>query len=508
MHHYHPTTHLQHHSANAGQELEGSDDRPRSGDREGSVESASSFYLQGAREDFDVPDDPHLALTSQTLNADGTPKRPMNAFMIFARKRRPQISAANQMMRTGDISKILSKEWNSMDMADKKFYLDQAKKLKDNFNSKYPDYVYRRRPNNSRKKKKSDSDQQSPTDSSLAGDVDEVDDTSPIEVDDPVRDATPSYSYRAPAAGSSSNYENGEPFLASQNPSNATFMLDYTPGHYNQHSRLSTISSQETTLSGQSVAPLRIPVLPETGTNAQNYSYTPTHSHPSSHASLSATNQGSQSLWDSSRPSRTDQRSSWSTLPALDTSVMRQRSGTTTSNASGRSETYSPHVPNRAWSSSTSSATSSSSGGASATQYNNAPFPTLASPFYPAQSPTQPSPPSHASNSPDYFASSPTYQRSIPSAARHEHNHYTSSPTLPQPSSSAYYGNNQMTTQWPSQYTRPGSSAQQRTLPSIQPVPSYSLQPPSTGSASPQSSASAAHSSHMVWDRSRYDARQ
>ena len=61
-------------------------------------------------------DDPYHALTSQTLNADGTPKRPMNAFMIFARKRRPQISAANQMMRTGDVSKVLSKEWNSMEM--------------------------------------------------------------------------------------------------------------------------------------------------------------------------------------------------------------------------------------------------------------------------------------------------------------------------------------------------------------------------------------------------------
>jgi hypothetical protein len=58
--------------------------------------------------------DAHQALTSQTLNADGTPKRPMNAFMIFARRRRPQVSAANQMMRTGEISKILSKEWNGM----------------------------------------------------------------------------------------------------------------------------------------------------------------------------------------------------------------------------------------------------------------------------------------------------------------------------------------------------------------------------------------------------------
>lgn len=54
------------------------------------------------------------SLTSQTLNVDGTPKRPMNAFMIFARRRRPQVSSENQSMRTGEISKILSREWNAM----------------------------------------------------------------------------------------------------------------------------------------------------------------------------------------------------------------------------------------------------------------------------------------------------------------------------------------------------------------------------------------------------------
>lgn len=47
-------------------------------------------------------------LDDQTPNADGTPKRPINAFMIFARRRRPQISAENQAVRTGEISKILS----------------------------------------------------------------------------------------------------------------------------------------------------------------------------------------------------------------------------------------------------------------------------------------------------------------------------------------------------------------------------------------------------------------
>lgn len=61
--------------------------------------------------------DENTALTTQTLNTDGTPKRPMNAFMIFARRRRPQVSAENQSMRTGEISKILSKEWTSMQSA-------------------------------------------------------------------------------------------------------------------------------------------------------------------------------------------------------------------------------------------------------------------------------------------------------------------------------------------------------------------------------------------------------
>ncbi|KAF8494918.1 hypothetical protein F5888DRAFT_1635842 [Russula emetica] len=49
-----------------------------------------------------APEDTQL--TSRAPNSDGTPRRPMN------------VSAANQTMRTGDISKILSKEWNSMDM--------------------------------------------------------------------------------------------------------------------------------------------------------------------------------------------------------------------------------------------------------------------------------------------------------------------------------------------------------------------------------------------------------
>ncbi|KAG1741621.1 hypothetical protein EDB19DRAFT_1634379 [Suillus lakei] len=129
------------------------------GSLSGSEDDAGVYlsYPDANKMDADIDDDANSSLTSQTLNADGTPKRPMNAFMIFARRRRPQVSAENQSMRTGDVSKVLSREWNAMDMSEKQFYLDQAKHLKDNFNLKYPDYVYRRRPNNSRKKRKADS---------------------------------------------------------------------------------------------------------------------------------------------------------------------------------------------------------------------------------------------------------------------------------------------------------------------------------------------------------------
>ncbi|KAG8747812.1 hypothetical protein FRC10_011257 [Ceratobasidium sp. 414] len=111
-----------------------------------------------AHHEDDSPDDTsdNDALIAQALNPDGTPRRPMNAFMIFARRRRPEITANNPPLRTGEISKVLSSEWAAMSADSKQFYLDRARKLKDNFNARWPDYVYRRRPNNTRKRKRPD----------------------------------------------------------------------------------------------------------------------------------------------------------------------------------------------------------------------------------------------------------------------------------------------------------------------------------------------------------------
>lgn len=95
-------------------------------------------------------------LIAQLINPDGTPKRPMNAFMIFARKRRPEVAADNPNLRTGEISKLLSAEWKAIDTESKQFYLTKAKELKENFTSIFPTYVYKRRPNNSRKRRKTE----------------------------------------------------------------------------------------------------------------------------------------------------------------------------------------------------------------------------------------------------------------------------------------------------------------------------------------------------------------
>ncbi|KAF9267697.1 HMG-box [Marasmius fiardii PR-910] len=96
------------------------------------------------------------SLTFKALDPNDTPKRPLNAFMIFARDRRPQVTSENPFIRTGEISKILSREWNSKPPHDKRLYEVQARQMKDKFVTRYPDYVYRRRPNNSRKRRRTD----------------------------------------------------------------------------------------------------------------------------------------------------------------------------------------------------------------------------------------------------------------------------------------------------------------------------------------------------------------
>ncbi|KAJ1967618.1 hypothetical protein H4R35_006659, partial [Dimargaris xerosporica] len=89
--------------------------------------------------------------TSAPASQSHRVKRPMNAFLLFSAKRRPQLQQADPPISTADQSKLLAEEWHGMSPTSKQRYFDHAKQLKEQFIQDHPDYVYTRRPNNARR---------------------------------------------------------------------------------------------------------------------------------------------------------------------------------------------------------------------------------------------------------------------------------------------------------------------------------------------------------------------
>ncbi|KAI4873133.1 hypothetical protein NFI96_016447 [Prochilodus magdalenae] len=69
-------------------------------------------------------------------------KRPMNAFMLWARIHRPAVSIANPSASNADISVQLGQEWSKLTEEQKMPYYKEAQKLKFRHMQEFPDWVY------------------------------------------------------------------------------------------------------------------------------------------------------------------------------------------------------------------------------------------------------------------------------------------------------------------------------------------------------------------------------
>ncbi|XP_010301409.2 transcription factor SOX-30 [Balearica regulorum gibbericeps] len=93
-----------------------------------------------------LPSDSGMPDTPFSKDKSGHVKRPMNAFMVWARIHRPALAKANPAANNAEISVQLGLEWSKLTEEQKQPYYDEAQKIKQRHSEEFPGWVYQPRP--------------------------------------------------------------------------------------------------------------------------------------------------------------------------------------------------------------------------------------------------------------------------------------------------------------------------------------------------------------------------